>query len=459
MSRVCFALLAGVVLAGVVAESHARIVEGRKEWGELERIYRAVDPKDVVWGNESADSDRYGAFDPAYNTADRTRVEVLIFFNFVGSTSYWIDPVLEAWSESLPDEVAVHWIAEGRFAVKRGPWHDHVEMHQRIWFAATELGMAPDAVRRALWKRLSKRWKSLGTWNEAEEFFTATLGFEAGTFHEWGAHPVVESRRIGARNLHRRFVIVSTSAGSPSPRSFLRPMLVINGKYLLETAFIGHPVKTFQIANRLIRQEIERLPLDDAPTNDEEWADSMAPRGGEIVRRISLGKEVTGRKAVYNPHRREAWVLDDEGAVDYYWAQRGKGEDSYWVVGPEHKEGWPTGVNIWRFGSEYVGYERADGKPQRYGAFLLTDWLSSPDTHWVELAFKGKPAALAFSPDGKVEARNERGPIFGSWWLEAGELHVSLAELGVESWPWMEVAERVGFEIPPESLTPWKEGR
>ena len=68
---------------------------------------------------------------------------------------------------------------------------------------------------------------------------------------------------------------------------------------------------------------------------------------------------------------------------------------------------------------------------------------------------------MAFSADGKVEARNDKGSMFGSWWLEAGNLTVSFGELGAQSWPWREVAKRVGFNVPQRSLTPWRyeEGR
>ena len=63
--------------------------------------------------------------------------------------------------------------------------------------------------------------------------------------------------------------------------------------------------------------------------------------------------------------------------------------------------------------------------------------------------------AFAFTPDGKVEARNDKGSLFGTWWLEAGNLNVPFGELGIQSWPWREAAAHIGFEVPQRSLTPW----
>ena len=75
------------------------------------------------------------------------------------------------------------------------------------------------------------------------------------------------------------------------------------------------------------------------------------------------------------------------------------------------------------------------------GAFLLTDWLSAPETLWVILPMGGRNSPFAFTRDGRVESRIDKGSVFGSWWLEAENLSVSFGKLGIQSWPWQEAAE------------------
>ena len=161
---------------------------------------------------------------------------------------------------------------------------------------------------------------------------------------------------------------------------------------------------------------------------------------------------------MYNHHRQEFWSLGGaSGDVIAAYRLKGEGTESHWAL-QWKKEGRksPQWASAWRRGRQYEAYRGEDGVPQRYGAFLLTDYLSAPETSWVGLPFKGQEAAFTFHADGKVEAASEEGPVFGSWWLEAGELVVSVGEYGVQSWPWREAAAHVGFEVPQRSLTPWR---
>ena len=159
----------------------------------------------------------------------------------------------------------------------------------------------------------------------------------------------------------------------------------------------------------------------------------------------------TGRfRGVYNPWRRELWSLDESGALRAV-ARESAAEDAFWewraAAGPETR----YAMN-WRAGHYYAPRE-----PRvRHGAFLLADWLSRRPL--VELSFKQQATGLSFAADGSVEAQSAEGQVRGNWWLEAGALNVSLGEYGIAAWPWREAARQAGFDVPPESVAPWKRG-
>ena len=406
-------------------------------------------PEEVVWGNESEGRRRsVGRFEPALLTPDPGRVEVLYFVDFV---SGWrcAERLFKSWRASLPERVDVRVLVIRQINWKRGPFDYGGEIQQAVFFGGQLLGRESEVLD-AITSRLRKRgYRSLDTTYEAD-LVLEELGIEKGTFTKFREDPEVLGRARWA-TLAIRMLKSASHGMNKRGHQYLYPMMIIDGRHSISTTDTKDPGETFRIANRLIRQALDRERQGDFPTNNDELAGWMAGRSGEVFRLVAFGEDRT--KAVYNGSRKEFWVLGESGNVKRVAPITGKGKASRVVF---RSPGKPTvHQHTWRIARQFVSYEGAGG-PQRYGAFLLTDWLSAPETHWVEMPWKGHGAALAFSPDGTVEAHNEAGPIFGSWWLEAGKLHVSLAEHGVSSWPWEEVARQVGFEVPQESLTPWK---
>lgn len=439
--------------------------------------------KDFTWGHEEAPEGRSVVIDPPYLTPDPARVEVALLYWYPQEGFVESEALGQKWIESLPAGVdvvryPVRALTARRARAMSQEWRERLERYQQALFVA-RFGGREEPVHRALVERVSGGQRHAAGLRVARRVLQkfpsdqalaervrelerrhAPLDSDADIkklLREQGVSDAdIERFYRGPEVAGLKLLVghLGFSVGSTSIRSGLAaegssagyPMLVINGRYGIDEDIAGSTQGAFRVANRLIREELERGRAHEGPTNDEAFAEWMAPRSGEML----WGQGVRG---VYNHWRREFWELDDEGKVQRVSRLVGEGDASAFEL---RLPGHTVHVPMWRAALRFRPYP---GRA-RYGAFLLMDQLAAPETHWVELSWKlpwkRVRVALAFSPDGTVEARNEEGPIFGSWWLEAGELHVSLGELGVRSWPWEEVAREVGFEAPPVNPTPWK---
>ena len=412
--------------------------------------YDSLQVSEIVWGQESDDAGRVGVMDPPHFKATPGRVEVIEFLRYTNFTWQRSQPFTDAWRASLPAGVVVHRMPRGVGGDRRHPYRDHWEMHQRLFFAAQVLGFE-DRVHEKMVTLIGQVGTAVGT-REQVVGLAGAVGISPTVLMRWMDSPLVDARVRMASSAAAERSLADNAAGARRDRSSLSPALVINGRYVVSAAVIGDPGQAYRVANRIIRQELEAGRAQAGPTNDEEFTQWMAPREGEMFGRQRFGKTLKFR-GVYSHGRRELWELDDAGEVRRAYRLKGEGDRSYF----EASDGGDTVqyAHVWRHARQYVAFEGSGG-PQRYGAFLLTDYLCDRNTLWVGLPFRGHEAALAFTSDGRVEARKGEEAVFGSWWLEAGTLHVSLGDFGIESWPWKEAAAHVGFEVPESAVTPWK---
>ena len=459
--------LVGVALAvAAMAACGAGAVEVVSSETRLAQ-YERMTPNEIAWGKESRDGWRNAVIDPPYFTPDRNRIEVIVFTCYTNSRAR-TDPLLSrafrkrkaarllsrAWRASLPDAVVVTRMPcrlrrSETDAAAKAAW----ALHQKLYFAAERLG-AGDKAEEVLgrmafanpygFKRADRR-----------ALLARRIGTDAAALEHWAGRPEVAAKVRVANNALADSNLAKAAAGA-THRWAASPEMIIDGKYVIDAGMFRHPRMAYRFANRLIREAIERGRVPGEPTDNATLADWMAPRSGEVFRRVRFGRPF-GYKGVYSADRREFWDLDANGNVRHVHRLAGEGEWSYFTtklrIGRRHP-------HVWRFARQYVSYHGAAGTPQRYGAFLLTDWLTAPETLWVGLPWRGQSVAMAFDRTadgrGRVEARNDKGSLFGTWWLEAGNLNVSFGELGVQSWPWREAAAHVGFEVPQRSLTPWR---
>ena len=92
------------------------------------------------------------------------------------------------------------------------------------------------------------------------------------------------------------------------------------------------------------------------------------------------------------------------------------------------------------------------GTGERHPAFQLTDWLSSLDRPVSIPWWEQGEAGFQFLAWGQIAATSTEGEaLTGSWWWSAGQLHVRLDDGSGDPparYPWRELAEHVGWEIP-----------
>ena len=396
----------------------------------------------VFYEQEEPRARRAPHFDPRFLTPDPNRVEVL---HFVAYTRKWAEtePLYQAWRASLPDDVDVVLLPVNPDAAD-----DSTE--QSLYYVAQQLGKA-DAAHRAIVGELERdglrelrtpdgfkeTLRSIGI--DPEEYSslqdTPIRQSPAGAVLRWARHHLEDARK-------RARVRVKWAA--------LRwPVVVVNGKYILATNKTRDPTRTYRRANYLIRAERESRPSHTGPTNNIEFAELMATRSGELYRNKFTGRSRWTR--VFNHWRNEIWALDKSG--DVISSPRLVTDD-----GPAHFQYTWDGKRFrlqdtWRHALEYVPYRDRKGRPRRYGAFLFADWLADPATLTVPLRFKREDITAKFHSDGTADATTAKGTVTGTWWLEAGNLRLSLD--GLEDWwPWQVAAHRLGFKAPKCSLVP-----
>ena len=446
------AAVLGVLIGGCVASADIRTDQGQAADARRIALYKKIAPSDIAWGRESDPAGEVGVIDPPYCTPNRDRVEIVEFVSYTTTTWKRSVPHARAWEASLPEIIKVRRQIDGTAGNKDHPWVNRWLLHQKLLSAAEVLGRE-EAVHHAIYEQVQGKRGHLGVDVGA---LATVVGLDPGVYARRLGDPEVAWRARASSGVDSDFVRAGQGLW-PAGAVAIYPEFLIDGRYLLSASITGDPARTYRMANRLIREALESdRSADDCPENDAEFAAWLAPRAGQVLDKVKFGKGRRGAR-VYSHDRRETWVLGDDGEVVAVYRLRGEGADSHWAL-QWHKEGrndpqWASG---WRIARQFMAYAGEAGAPQRYGAFLLTDWLSAPETLWVGLPFKGHEVALAFTPDGKVEARNDTGSLFGTWWLEAGNLNVSFGELGLQSWPWREAAKHVGFEVPQRALTPWR---
>ena len=392
----------------------------------------------VTWGHE----EEGGALtlEVPFSTPHRDRVEVVAAFRYTDRRLRERDAMMRAWRASLPPSVELLrvplvWEEEKVDSLSLA----HRKAHRNALLAGRLLGVEEE-VHSALVKRLHAAPESLGT-EALVRSFLVELGMAPSDYEKVTSSAAFEGAWWEASTLGAAL----RRAEAEAQEWVGMPWLLINGRHVTSSRHSGSAAATLRVANRLVRETLESgPPFHDGPTNIPELIEGLEQWSGEHLTNARTGNF----RGVYNPWRRELWSFDEAGDLRAV-ARAVHGRDAFWQW--RSADGRRSGyAKHWRAGLHYAPREPG----ARHGAFLLADWLSTGRV--VELDFKRHPTGLSFGPDGRVEARSGQGPVRGNWWLEAGALHVSLGEYGIDSWSWRRAAAQAGLEVGPESVMPWR---
>jgi thiol:disulfide interchange protein DsbA len=180
----------------------------------------------------------YQVIEPAVRTVDAGKVEITEVFWYGCPHCYAFEPLLEAWVEKLPDDVA--------FVRSPGMWNGLMETHAKIYYAAEELGVF-EKVHAAAFNEFHQKGNYLQTDDEIRKLFV-DQGVDPAAFDKsWSSFNVTSAAKKAGTRM-REYKVNGV------------PNLIVNGKYRISA---GEGVATqadmIKVADFLVEQERKKL--------------------------------------------------------------------------------------------------------------------------------------------------------------------------------------------------------
>ncbi|MGR8933703.1 MAG: thiol:disulfide interchange protein DsbA/DsbL [Gammaproteobacteria bacterium] len=187
-----------------------------------------------------ATSVSYAAQGPGYEplaaaqpTQNPDKVEVIEFFWYGCPHCYDFEPLLEAWTKTLPANV--------EFIRQPAVFSDLWGKHAKVYFVAEALGVV-DKVHREIFDTVQQDKGNLTTEDSVVKFFST--------------HGIPEA---DVRNAYNSFLVDTKmrQAQAAAPRYGITgvPAVIVNGKYLVNGKTAGSHEKMIEVMNLLIEQE------------------------------------------------------------------------------------------------------------------------------------------------------------------------------------------------------------
>jgi len=175
-------------------------------------------------------------------TSAPDKIEVLELFWYGCPHCYHIEPVVEGWLKSKPDDVEFV-----RMPAVLGPsW----ELLARAYYTADLLG-ATDKIHKPLFERLHKARKRIGNADELKAFFVEQ-GVSAEDFDNTFSSFAVITKTNRAKQARNMYGISGV------------PAMVVNGKYLVTVELAGGNKQMLDVVNYLVEQERGASPTEAA---------------------------------------------------------------------------------------------------------------------------------------------------------------------------------------------------
>jgi len=177
----------------------------------------------------------YQTLSPAQPTQNQDKIEVIEFFWYGCPHCYSLEPLLNKWLESKPDNV--------EFIRQPAAFNATWTKHAKAYIVAEALGVV-DKVHADFFNAIQTKKQKLTTEDELATFFVA--------------HGVDEAE---FRKTFNSFFVATklNQAKSKAPRYGLTgvPALIINGKYKTSASLAGSHEKMIEVLNQLIEKETQ----------------------------------------------------------------------------------------------------------------------------------------------------------------------------------------------------------
>lgn len=161
------------------------------------------------------------------------KIEVVELFWYGCPHCYEFEPVLNAWVETLPDDVNFVRVP----ALFGGVWNTHGQL-----FIALEAMKVEPQVHEAIFAAVHREGRKLATPKEMAEFLAAQ-GVDSEAFLKTYNSFGVKSQMEKAKKLAMAYQVTGV------------PVLVVNGKYRLDLGSAGGPQQAVALADHLIARE------------------------------------------------------------------------------------------------------------------------------------------------------------------------------------------------------------
>ena len=190
----------------------------------------------------------YRQIDPPVNTgAEDSRIEVIEFFWYGCPHCYSLEPHLEKWLGTLPEDV--------RFKRVPAPLAKSWLAHAKAYYVALELGVV-DQIHSVLFRRIHEHDRRLNDKKSLKGFF-ARMGVEERSFER-----LYSSERI--EDYLKRDLLLTKRTGIDSV-----PTLLVGGQYAVTRQLAGSNEKVIETVNDLIdrlRRRTSASATDDTST-------------------------------------------------------------------------------------------------------------------------------------------------------------------------------------------------
>lgn len=190
-------------------------------------------PGMLVGVSANAWSAEYETITPPQPTANPDKVEVIEVFWYRCPHCYRLQPTMERWLKTKPDNVDFIRMP----AILAGNW----ALHARAYYTAEVLGIV-DKIHRPLFDAIHAERRDLDSEEALQKFF-GEFGVDAATFQKTWRSFAVETKVRRARIMTQRYGITGT------------PTIVIDGKYRTDGTMAGNYANMMRVVDELIAKE------------------------------------------------------------------------------------------------------------------------------------------------------------------------------------------------------------